>query len=167
MNYQQRHFRRNFVRMNFRRFWLFWAEQRADVRPEYSLRDTILILYQPWNLLLRRRKHSTDHLICGLINKANCLWGILGLREVFLIRHTKWSILYLLCWSRRLRGCYEIKLASQRLYTCLTASKVMRTAAAAAATNDNSIPPPPRFADDGESFPTRTTGDRHSESALL
>ena len=36
-------------------------------------------------------------------------------RGLFINPHSKWSILYLLCQSRRFCGCSKIKLASQRL----------------------------------------------------
>ena len=41
----------------------------------------------------------------------------------FVNTHIKWSVLYLLCHSRRFRDCYEIQLASRRLYTGLAGGR--------------------------------------------
>ena len=43
----------------------------------------------------------------------------------FIFKHIKRSVLYLLCQSRKLRSCFEIKLASQGLSTGLVRSRLV------------------------------------------
>ena len=60
--------------------------------------------------------YSINRLLCWLINKP--LWGPLCLRGTFyLLTHIKRSVLYLLRWSRRLRGCSEIKVVSPEAWS--------------------------------------------------
>ena len=54
----------------------------------HSLQEVTLISEQPPNLLLRRRRYSTDHLICWLIKKGKLpLLGKLGLKEAHSLTH--------------------------------------------------------------------------------
>ena len=87
----------------------------------YSLQDTTLIWEQTQNLWLQRRRYSTDHLICWLIKNVTPLRQISPQGGLFIIPYINWSIMYLLCRSKRFDVCSEIKVAPWRLWdTMLT-----------------------------------------------
>ena len=76
------------------------------------------------------RRSSIDRIVGAVVQSlTERLFSVLPKMLAIVIcisqvmRHIKWSALYLNCCSKKLCGCKEIKLASRGLYTGLSAGR--------------------------------------------